>query len=125
MPFKMHKNIFFPEKDNDKIIYVPTLPKIIRPVTRDTLIFFIWPYDFKLMLFQHIAASSGTGEGDLKKLCDIIEAVPDVKYICIDVANGYSEHFVQFVRDVRKKFPEHTIMVRQMSGVSLLHKSVL
>ena len=70
------------------------------------------------MLFQHIAASSGTGEGDLKKLCDIIEAVPDVKYICIDVANGYSEHFVQFVRDVRKKFPEHTIMVRKMSGFS-------
>ena len=58
-----------------------------------------------------MAASSGTGEGDLKKLCDIIEVVPDLKYICIDVANGYSEHFVQFVRDVRKKFPKHTIMV--------------
>ena len=58
-----------------------------------------------------MAASSGTGEGDLKKLCDIIEVVPELKYICIDVANGYSEHFVQFVRDVRKKFPKHTIMV--------------
>ena len=63
------------------------------------------------MYLQHVAASSGTGEGDLQKLCDIIEAVPDLKYICIDVANGYSEHFVQFVRDVRKKFPKHTIMV--------------
>ena len=35
MPFKMHKIIFYPEK----IICVPTLPKIFRPVTRDILIF--------------------------------------------------------------------------------------
>ena len=38
MPFKMHKIVFFPEKS------VPTLSKIFRPVTRNTLIFFIWPY---------------------------------------------------------------------------------
>lgn len=66
---------------------------------------------------QHVAASTGTGEGDLKKLCAIIEAVPDIKYICVDVANGYSEHFVQFVRDVRKTFPKHTIMVRPLMTV--------
>lgn len=63
------------------------------------------------IVWQHVAASTGTGEGDLKKLCAIIEAVPNIKYICVDVANGYSEHFVQFVRDVRKTFPKHTIMV--------------
>lgn len=38
-------------------------------------------------------------------------AVPDLQYICVDVANGYSEHFVHFVKDVREKFPSHTIMV--------------
>lgn len=63
------------------------------------------------VFFQYVAASSGIGEGDLVKLSQILEAVPEVSYICIDVANGYSEHFVQFVRDVRKKFPNHTIMV--------------
>merc|ERR1712084_190459 len=30
--------------------------------------------------------------------------------ICIDVANGYSEPFVQCIRDTRKRFPQHTIM---------------
>lgn len=69
------------------------------------------------IVLQHVAASTGTGEGDLKKLCAIIEAVPDIKYICVDVANGYSEHFVQFVRDVRKTFPKHTIMVRRLMTV--------
>ena len=50
-------------------------------------------------------------EGDLTKLQAILEAVPELKYICLDVANGYSEHFVEFVKEVRKKFPHHTIMV--------------
>ena len=40
MPLKMHKTIFFfPGKKIIKKISVPTLPKIFRPVTRNTLIF--------------------------------------------------------------------------------------
>lgn len=64
-----------------------------------------------LSLSQHVAASSGTGSSDFKQLEQILEAIPQVKYICLDVANGYSEHFVEFVKDVRKRFPKHTIMV--------------
>lgn len=64
-----------------------------------------------LLLPQHLAASSGTGSSDFEQLEQILEAVPQVKYICLDVANGYSEHFVEFVKDVRKRFPGHTIMV--------------
>merc|ERR1719410_3225812 len=30
--------------------------------------------------------------------------------ICLDVANGYSEHFVECVVRVRKSFPHHTIL---------------
>lgn len=60
-------------------------------------------------ILEHVAASSGTGDTDLGKLRQILDAVP-VQYICIDVANGYSEHFVEFVRACRKEFPTHTIM---------------
>jgi hypothetical protein len=35
-----------------------------------------------------------------------------VTFICIDVANGYSQFFVEYVKKVRDKFPHHTIMVR-------------
>ena len=43
LPFKIHKIIFFfqKNKNNLKKMCVPTLPKIFRPVTRNTLIFFI------------------------------------------------------------------------------------
>jgi len=49
--------------------------------------------------------------GDLEKLKVILKLVPEVQYICLDVANGYSEHFVEFVKQVREEFPLHTIMV--------------
>ena len=60
---------------------------------------------------QYIAASSGMAKGDLDKLKIIMESIPKLRYICLDVANGYSEHFVEFVKQVRKEFPNHTIMV--------------
>lgn len=66
---------------------------------------------FTLCVSQHVAASSGSSQADLEKLYRILEEIPLVKYICLDVANGYSEHFVECVRGVRAKFPNHTIMV--------------
>ncbi|KAG8510996.1 GMP reductase 1 [Galemys pyrenaicus] len=65
---------------------------------------------------QHIAVSSGSGKNDLEKMSSILEAVPQVRFICLDVANGYSEHFVEFVKLVRAKFPEHTIMEEFVTG---------
>lgn len=59
----------------------------------------------------HVAVSSGSGAEDFVKLKKIIGAVPKLQYICLDVANGYSEHFVSFVRKTRKDFPDHTILV--------------
>ena len=38
-----------------------------------------------------------------------------IQFICLDVANGYSQFFVEFVAKVRGKFPEHTIMVSRKS----------
>lgn len=57
------------------------------------------------------AASSGTGKDDFERLSDILNAVAGIKYICLDVANGYSQHFVEYLRKVRASFPNHTIIV--------------
>merc|ERR1719215_1649140 len=58
----------------------------------------------------YVAASTGILEKDIEKLGAILSAVPEVKIICVDVANGYSEAFVKAIRGVREKFPTHTIM---------------
>lgn len=61
-------------------------------------------------VFNYLAISSGISDRDFTKLSDVIEAVPSLDYICLDVANGYSESFVEFIRRVREKYPSHTIM---------------
>lgn len=58
----------------------------------------------------YIAASCGIMEKDMLKLKEILIAIPEVKMICVDVANGYSEAFVNCIRNIRKQFPEHTII---------------
>lgn len=59
---------------------------------------------------NYIAVSSGTGPHDLEKITRIIAANPIIRFICIDVANGYSEHFVAFVKQTRKKFHDKVII---------------
>ena len=51
-------------------------------------------------------------EDDFIKLKSILEAVPELTFVCLDVANGYSEYFVAYVKKVRENFPTHTILVR-------------
>lgn len=58
-----------------------------------------------------MAASSGTGNEDFERLSNVLAAIPELSFICIDVANGYSQHFVEYVRKVRSEFPQHTIIV--------------
>uniref|UniRef100_A0A8D0HK40 GMP reductase n=1 Tax=Sphenodon punctatus TaxID=8508 RepID=A0A8D0HK40_SPHPU len=74
---------------------------------------------------EHVAASSGTGPLDFEQLEQILEAVPQVRYICLDVANGYSEHFVQFLRDVRKRFTDHTIMAGNVVTGEMVEELIL
>ena len=56
-----------------------------------------------------MAVSSGSSAKDMEKLKDIVAQVP-INFICLDVANGYSEHFVEFVKKVRAAYPEKTII---------------
>ncbi|XP_036305958.1 GMP reductase 2 isoform X3 [Pipistrellus kuhlii] len=74
---------------------------------------------------EHLAASSGTGSSDFEQLEQILEAIPQMKYICLDVANGYSEHFVEFVKDVRKRFPGHTIMAGNVVTGEMVEELIL
>ncbi|MFA6894810.1 MAG: GMP reductase, partial [Bacteroidales bacterium] len=59
---------------------------------------------------NNIAVSTGTSAADYEKLCLILNLHSKLQFICIDVANGYSEHFVAFVKQVRKKFTDKVII---------------
>lgn len=55
--------------------------------------------------------SMGMSEGEFEKLLDIQEKTNHcIKFLCLDVANGYTESFVAFVEKVRKTFSNAVIM---------------
>ncbi|WP_417428048.1 GMP reductase [Halpernia sp.] len=60
--------------------------------------------------YNFFALSTGTGKDDGEKIKSIIERFQQIEFICVDVANGYSEHFVDFVKKTRANFPKKTII---------------
>jgi GMP reductase len=61
-------------------------------------------------IMQYVAISTGILAKDMEKLDDIMKAIPTIKMICVDVANGYAEAFVNCIRECRKRWPQVTIM---------------
>lgn len=90
----------------------------------------IWPFALLSQIYssltpQFVAVSSGMRAGDLDKLKAILDAVSAISFICLDVANGYSEHFVTFVRQVRETFPSHTIMAGNVVTGEMVEELIL
>jgi len=60
---------------------------------------------------DNVAMSIGTSDHDYYKLVNVYDKCKDnLKYVCMDIANGYSEHFAARVRDVRKALP-HIVII--------------
>lgn len=59
---------------------------------------------------NYIAVSTGISKKDSEHLAAIFKFNPYLKFICIDVANGYSEHFANFVKKTRTQYPDKVII---------------
>ena len=60
---------------------------------------------------NHVAMSIGISDDDWCKLQTVMGLVDgNLKYVCVDVANGYSERFTQFIRKLRKEYPNIVII---------------
>ena len=60
---------------------------------------------------NNVAMSIGITDKDLLKFEQVYEQAGDhLKYVCIDVANGYSERFVEYVRNFRQRYP-HVVII--------------
>ncbi|PTX62786.1 GMP reductase [Kordia periserrulae] len=76
-------------------------------------------------VIKHIAVSTGIGEQDNDKLRAIFTIHPQLKFICIDVANGYSQHFVDFVKQARAQFPDKVIMAGNVVTGEMVEELIL
>ncbi len=76
-------------------------------------------------VLQHVIVSSGTSDKDFEKLQQILALSDELGFICIDVANGYSEHFTSFVSKVRRQWPGHTIIAGNVVTGEMVEELIL
>ncbi|XP_018568103.1 GMP reductase 1-like [Anoplophora glabripennis] len=74
---------------------------------------------------KNIAASSGITDADFIRLSDVLNAIQGITFICLDVANGYSQHFIEYVRKVRSAFPTHTIIAGNVVTGEMVEELIL
>lgn len=73
----------------------------------------------------YLAVSAGTSQADFATVTAVTDAVPGVQTICLDVANGYSEHFVDAVRRYREAFPTHTMYAGNVVSGEMVEELLL
>ncbi len=76
-------------------------------------------------VLKHVIVSTGTSERDFEKLHQILALSDELGFICIDVANGYSEHFASFVSRVREQCPRHTIIAGNVVTGEMVEELIL
>ena len=82
--------------------------------------------DNEKMSEQHIFYSMGTSPSDLKKVKEFSNEYKNfLHFLCIDVANGYSEPFVDFVKEMREKLPATTIMAGNVVTGEMVEELIL
>ena len=79
----------------------------------------------KNIFFNLISLSCGTSKDSYDRLNTILKKYPKFNFICIDVANGYSENFSNFVSEVRKKYPKKTIIAGNVVTADMTQELVL
>jgi GMP reductase len=84
-----------------------------------------WSIYHKEMQSSRYAISTGISDQDFEKLTTIITGIEKIQFICIDVANGYGEHFGEFVAKVRKRFPTKTIIAGNVVTADMTQELIL
>ncbi|QCI23223.1 GMP reductase [Buchnera aphidicola] len=76
-------------------------------------------------VLDYVIVSTGMLEEDLTKLKKIFSLSSKLQYICIDVANGYTEQFVSFLKRIRDSFPEKIICAGNVVTGEMVEELIL
>jgi len=81
---------------------------LVKTYSEEELVEF---FDGRPDLSDNVAVSIGISDDDLAHFDSVYDRLhTDIKYVCIDVANGYSERFVDFVGEFRIRYPSVVII---------------
>jgi GMP reductase len=75
-------------------------------------------------IIQNCFISSGMRDLDFERTKIILD-LANCPFLCLDVANGYSQHFVDFIKKTRTAFPDKTIMAGNVVTGEMVEELVL
>ncbi|KAJ3141389.1 GMP reductase 2 [Physocladia obscura] len=76
-------------------------------------------------ILKSVAVSAGTSQIDLERVAKVLFEFPEIPFVCLDVANGYSEHFVEAVKTVHLAHPTHTIIAGNVVSGEMTEELIL
>ena len=76
-------------------------------------------------IYNYVGISCGTSPDSYERLNAIVSQHTYIQFICIDVANGYSENFSKFVSNVREKYPSKTIIAGNVVTADMTQELIL
>jgi len=81
---------------------------LVKTYSETELVEFFNP--FAELRREHVAYSMGITERDLEKFKNVYSQTENIKYVCVDVANGYTKFFSNYISKLRKEFP-HIVII--------------
>ena len=76
-------------------------------------------------IYKNISLSIGIKDEDFQRLDEVLKEFNYIQFICIDVANGYSEHFSKYLKKIREKYPTKTIIAGNVVTADMTQELVL
>ncbi len=77
------------------------------------------------MFGSFLMVSCGISQEEFEKLEKILEVAPHVEFICLDVANGYTQLFVDHVKKLRESFPNKTLVAGNVVTPEMTEELIL
>lgn len=75
-------------------------------------------------IYDYICISIGTSDKDYNNLKEILKEYNKIKFIMIDIANGYSEHFIKFIKRVREEHKDKIIIAGNVVTADLTEELI-
>ena len=76
-------------------------------------------------IYPYVSLSFGTDHKAYETVKNTLKELNFFQFICIDIANGYSDHFSKFISSVRDDFPNKTIIAGNVVTADMTQELIL
>lgn len=74
---------------------------------------------------NYMVVSTGISDKDFSNLCDIMDNINSLKWVCIDVANGYMQKMIPFCKKVRERYPKLIIIAGNVATSEMTQEYII